>query len=193
MLSDGRVVGMVTDTTESESASSAPKAEVIVSYVNGIIPDLIRITGNAPKSAFCLALRTVVDSSRNGFLEIAGAPSIIYRSPSDKIFKAKILPLGAQDGEVIPGNRVTYTLLERRPEKDSVEKEFSAVVSKIKACWPNWEEKDTSDSIYRSHIFKTDQESTIVSVHFNETKGNDLFFSTHRLSFAVSTFYFDHV
>jgi S1-C subfamily serine protease len=44
ILSDGRVIGIVTDTTESQGTSSAPKAEVIVSYLNGIIAGLIDTT-----------------------------------------------------------------------------------------------------------------------------------------------------
>lgn len=41
VLSDGRVIGMVTDTTESQGTSSATKAEVLVWYVNGLIRGLI--------------------------------------------------------------------------------------------------------------------------------------------------------
>ena len=50
ILSDGRVIGLVTDTTDSQSTSTAPKAEVVVSYVNGIIAGLIPSASTGAKT-----------------------------------------------------------------------------------------------------------------------------------------------
>lgn len=195
ILSDGSVIGMVTDTTESQGTSSAPKAEVIVSYVNGLIPGLIhsipvgtrKVTPNPmikdnkpPDDAFCQTLTKLVDSSRNNFYPIVGAAT-----NSQNTFYPKISLPAARGGYVVPKERVYYSMLNGVREKGAVESEFYALVSKVKTCMPNWEESEESDSSYRYHIFKTGQGSTVVRVYFNVTsQGENYFFLTFSVDLS---------
>jgi V8-like Glu-specific endopeptidase len=175
ILSDGRVIGMVTDTTESQGTSSAPKAEVIVSYVNGLIPGLIDSSpvgtrkvnpivkeNEVPNDQFCRTLTKLVDSSRNNFYPIVGAAT-----NSENTFYPKISLPGARGGYVIPKDRVYYSMLNGVRDKSAVESEFYALVSRVKMCMPSWKETEKSDSGYRYHIFNTGQGSTVVRVYFN--------------------------
>jgi hypothetical protein len=169
VILNGLVLGLVTDVTQA--SAYAARAEVIEPYVNGVVPNLIKIVTDPPRNEFCQTLKTIVDSSRNGFYEIVGAPT-----NSENTFNPRILLPGARYGYVLPKERVFYNFLDRIREKATVESEFYAVVSKVRACMPNWEESEKSDTSYRYHIFKTGQGSTVVRVYFNVTSQRENYF-----------------
>jgi hypothetical protein len=169
VILNGLVLGLVTDVTQS--SAYAARAEVIEPYVNGLVPNLIKTMTDRPRNEFCQTLKTLVDSSRNGFYEIVGAPT-----NSKDTFNPKILLPGARYGYVLPKERAYYSLLDRIRQKAIVENEFYSVVSKVRACMPNWEESEKSDSSYRYHIFKTGEGSTVVRVYFNITSQEENYF-----------------
>jgi V8-like Glu-specific endopeptidase len=182
ILNDGQVIGMVTDTIESQEISSATKAETIVSFINGLVPKPTTTNKPAEKrqdddasgDEFCRVLNRLLDAGENGFYSIVGEPT-----GSEKTFSPNILLPGARYGYVNPKERVYYSLLDRIPDKGEVEKQFYATVTKVKACVPNWEEKEDADSAYRYHKFRRGNGTSVVRVYYNViAQGANQFFLT---------------
>jgi hypothetical protein len=185
ILSNGQVIGMVTDTIESQDESSAAKAEIIVSYVNGLVPKLISISTSTEKrqdnsvlnDEFCKTLNKLLDASEKGFYPIVGDPT-----NSENTFYPNILLPGARGGYVLPQERVYYYLLNGIKEKGKVESQFYTVVSKVKVCMPNSEEKEEADSSYRYYKFRRSKGATVVRVYYNiVSQGENYFFLTLSL------------
>ena len=190
ILSNGQVVGLVIDTIESQDVSSAAKADVVVSYVNGLVPGLLTISTSSNSSekkqdntetndVFCSTLNELLESSKGGFYSIVGEPS-----HSAGHFYPKIRMPGSVGGYVQPKYRIyNYMLIDR--DKGKVESQFYSIVSKVKKCLPQWEENDGTNPPYIFHRFKRSKEIAIVEVYYVPTPHQENYYLT--LAVAISS------
>lgn len=164
VIHDGLVVGMVTDV--SQSSGYAARGEALEPYVNGIVPNLAKLTRtqnrkrvDAPNE-FCATLSGLLDESKNGFYSLVGTPT-----SSEGTFSANVMIPEATAGFVTPPKNVHYRLLTSE-DKARVESQFYSLVSKVRGC-SKWQEKEDSDSTYRYHKFRKNDGGVVVEVYFN--------------------------
>lgn len=179
ILNNGQVIGMVTDTTESQGESSAAKTEIIVSYVNGLVPKLIglsisRSTQN-PKdittsdTEFCQALAALSAASKNGFESIRG-----QRAEND-FYSTLALP-GSLVGYIREKEQVYYYFLVDT-DKQKIQREYDKVVSDLKACLSSWQQKEVYKD-YRYYKFRESNKGTVIHMRYNlESQNNNYFLS----------------
>lgn len=168
ILNNGQVIGMVTDTIESQGESYAAKAEIIVSYVNGLVPQLISTdtskSTEKPKAAarsnseFCQAVDALLAASRNQFETIKG-----QRAESDYISTLKIP--GTLVG-YIRGKEQTYYYVLIDTDKQKIETEYNRVVSELRLCLPDWQSKEVYED-YRYCKFRERKDGPKMVVQYN--------------------------
>lgn len=127
ILSNGQVAGLVTDTIESQDASYAAKAEIIVSYVNGIVPSLIVIDPKPDVQDQTITLNISLDkfevyedgsggSTRWSFEVFVDTVSMIPLG--QKRIKEGTYPIGKSvDIEVVPNKSFTIKVVGDKSEK----------------------------------------------------------------------------
>lgn len=177
ILNNGQVIGMVTDTIESQGESSAAKAEIIVSYVNGLVPNLISIDANRPtekpkdnsisNNEFCRALGTLSAASKNRFESIKGE-----RAESD-FFSTLAVP----DSLVgyIRGRKEVYYYFLVDTDKQKIETKYNKVVSELRLCLADWQQKEVYKD-YRYYKFRESKNGTVMSMRYNLQPQNKTYY-----------------
>jgi hypothetical protein len=154
VILNGQVIGLVTDV--SQSSAYATRGEVVELYINGIVPDSVstgttgttRPDHSESPDEFCRVINTALEASKKDFASFVGEASV-----SENTFKSTVMLPGATSGWVRPPKGVTYGL-DADEDKGKVESLFYNYVTKVRGCYPNWEEKENSDSTYRYHKFR---------------------------------------
>jgi Trypsin-like peptidase domain len=165
VILNGQVIGMVTDV--EPTLAYADRGEDIVTYVNGIESNLIdtkssgRDVSVEGDNEFCQTLTKLLEASKSDFYSIVGDPSFFPNN-----FIPKVMLPGAKGGYVVPKERV-YNYLFIDKDKSKVESQFYAVVTKVRACLPKWEEKESTFSSQRYHKFRENNGTPVVNVYFD--------------------------
>ncbi|HXQ69317.1 MAG TPA: serine protease [Pyrinomonadaceae bacterium] len=178
VISNGKVIGIVTDViiNNNQASAFAARSEAIEPYVNGLKPNLIPIISAVVPNTLCSALDTLMEESKEGFAGIVGLPT-----SSDNTFSPNFLIPGASNGYVTPPKRVYYYLL-TSTRKGEVESQFYAAVTKVRRCSTQWEQKEESDSSYRYQKFRKTVGGVVVSVYYNAVPQHN----THFLMLDLS-------
>lgn len=175
VILNGQVIGLVTDL--SQGFGYAARSEGIVSYVNGIVRNLIVAKPRASPTFlsnddFCQALTKLLESSKGGFYSIVGDPPL---GKTENIFHPNITIPGAIQGYVRPQEEVYYYLFIDE-DKGKVESKFYSSVSKVKVCLVGWEEKEQINSTFRFHKFREAKGTTVVMVYYNSVAQNEKYY-----------------
>lgn len=172
VIFNGLVIGMVTDV--SQATAYAARGEIILPYVNGIVPNLINLdastnvrsdnsasNNSASKDTFCQVLTQLIEASKKGFRSLVGKPS-----PGGSAFVSTLDLPGTSVGYIYPDQRAFYYILVSQ-DKQKVQDEYGATVSKLLRClqsWKQWEEKDSSN---KYHNFNKSKIEPTVKVAYN--------------------------
>jgi V8-like Glu-specific endopeptidase len=137
VIFNGLVIGMVTDV--SQAAAYAARGEVIETYANGIVANLISVStaiitrpanNSASNDNLCVTLNMLLDASKGGFYSIVGDPI-----NSENTFKSKIVMPDAIDGYIRPPKEAHYRFLIEK-DKGKVENLFYTYVTRVRGCLP---------------------------------------------------------
>lgn len=170
-----QAIGLVTDVNQSDVY--AARAEIIVTYVNGIVRNLIATSDppsrknepqNEPNEDLCGILAKLIAASKNGFDSIVGNPT-----SSENYFIPNVKIPGASSSVVYPPSMASYYLL-TDSDKGKVESQFYITISKIRMCLPKWKEKEKKGSLHRYHIFE--EKGSKIEVYYNLKTDNDYYY-----------------
>jgi len=189
VLLNGQVIGLVTDTVQ-ESAY-AVRAKNISVYAEGIpqLGDLLDTEarpptkpGSAENLKFCQALIQIVDASQANFSAIINHKASSYAD----VFESLINLPGTYTG-TIHFKAKYFVAISKGDDKSDTE--YYKLVSKVKACQPEWREvpsTETSNSNYsteanntlhsKSHRFVTDRNVT-VEINSHKSPSFDSFYT----------------
>lgn len=182
VILDERAIGLVTDVSQSDAY--AARAESIIPYVNGIVPTLTstdtivdtRPSDKVSSDEFCRVLNELLDASKDGFTSVKGAAT----TSEDTYYPTVKFP-GSDGGYVLPRKELYYYLLSTT-DKDTAERQFSSVASKVRGCLPTWREKEEA-TYYRYRIFSGPMGKTRVRVFYNpDPQTNN---GKHSLLFSI--------
>lgn len=170
VILDQQAIGMVTDVSQSDIY--AARAEIIVSYVNGLIGSRITISDSreSRKDDFCQTLVGLVSASKGGFYSIVGKAT-----DSESTFYSNVTLPEAQVGYVEPGKRAYFSFLSEN-NKGKAETLFYAYITRARSCLTGWHEKTDSDSSYRYHKFRKERGGVVVSVYYTPVAQRGIYY-----------------
>lgn len=91
------------------------------------------------RERFCQAIKQLVDTSRNGFIDVVGKPS-----GTDGKFESKIKIAGFPDLNIVPRSEA-YLIVQSKDSNESQALGY-ALISTLARCFPEWNQKETNSS-----------------------------------------------
>lgn len=122
------------------------------------------------RGEFCEQLLRLVAESKTGFISIIGEPNLAeYRG----MFKSKIELPGAISSYV-DANESADFVMHRVDKIGVIESQYYNLVTKVLACLPTWERKESefSDKSYRRYMFRENKKGPLIVITYNIQPSN---------------------